>query len=63
MMVKSTPGVNFINILWTAFMGAETKSEKKTDNLTVFLVLLGHVPIKAAPKMLMKSTSSQYLGL
>ena len=29
MLMKSTPGVNFINVLWAAFMHANTKSEKK----------------------------------
>jgi len=37
MLVKLTPGVNFTNILHAAFIRPYPKSEKKTDNLTVFL--------------------------
>ena len=36
-LMKSTPGVNFINVLQAAFVLADPKSVKKTDNLTVFL--------------------------
>jgi hypothetical protein len=36
MLVKSTPGVNFINILQAAFALEDPESAKKTDNLTVF---------------------------
>jgi len=35
------PGANFINISQAAFIHADHKSTKKTDNLTVFLALLG----------------------
>jgi len=38
MLMKLTPGVDFINVLWAAFMHADPKSAKKTDNLTLFLL-------------------------
>ncbi len=37
MLVKSTPGVDFTNILRAAFPRVDPKSAKKTYNLTVFL--------------------------
>jgi len=37
MLMKSTPGVNFINILQAALTSADTKNTKKKDSLTVFL--------------------------
>jgi len=37
MLVKSTPGVNFTNILRTAILLVDPKSVKMIDNLTVFL--------------------------
>jgi len=48
--------VNFINVLGAAFTCADPKSAKKTYNLTVFIALLGYVQVKAARKMLVKST-------
>ncbi len=50
---KSSPGVNFINILCAAFTCEDPKVQKDTDNLTVFFVFLGSASIKAAHKMLM----------
>ncbi len=50
------PGVNFINILQSAFMCSDPESAKKTDGLTVFFVLLGSLCIKVARKMLVKLT-------
>jgi len=47
-------GVNFINVLQAAFTGEDPKSAKKTDNLAVFFVLLGSVPVKAVLKTLVK---------
>jgi hypothetical protein len=38
MLVKSTLGVNFINILHTAFTLVDPKSVKKIDNLTAFFL-------------------------
>ena len=56
MLVKSTPWVNFIDILRAALAQRDPKSAKKTDNLTVFLALLGYTRIKAAGRRLMKLT-------
>jgi hypothetical protein len=41
-------GVNFIKVLLAAFTRADHKSAKKTENLTVFLALLGSGHAKAA---------------
>jgi len=41
-------GVNFINILRAAFARKNPKSEKKSDNLTVFFALLGRKLMKLA---------------
>jgi len=56
MLVKLTPGVNFINIQRIAFTLVDPKSVKKIDNLTVFFTLLVYLCVKAARKMLVKST-------
>jgi len=48
------PGLNFINVLRTAFMHPDHKSAKKTVKLSVFLVLLESGLLKAAIIMLMK---------
>ncbi len=45
--INVQPGVNFTNILHTAFTCADLKSAKKTDDLTVFFALLGSVCLKA----------------
>ncbi len=60
MLMKLTPGVNFINILRAAFLSADPESAKKTDNLTVFFVLLGSASVKAASRTLMKLTPGVY---
>jgi len=58
----ATPGVDFINILLEAFTRADPKSEKTSQVVSLF-VLLGSVCIKAARKMLVKSTPGiDYLG-
>ena len=54
--MKSTPHVNFINVFQAAFVSADPKSTKKTDNLSVFFALLGSARVKAARGTLMKST-------
>jgi len=53
-------GVIFTNILRAAFLHADPKSAKKTDNLNVFLALSGSARAKAAQKMLVKLTPGQY---
>ncbi len=54
MLMKLTPGLNFINVLLTAFTLADPKSVKKIDNLTVFFTLLGSACVKAVHRTLMK---------
>jgi len=49
-------GVNFINILRSAFTGVDPKSAKKTVKLAIFFALLGSAFVKAACRMLMKLT-------
>jgi hypothetical protein len=56
MLVKSTPGVNFTNILCTAFELIDAKSVKKIEKWTVFFTLLGSVCVKGARKTFAKST-------
>ncbi len=46
------PGLNFINILRTAFTLADPKSVKDTDDLNVFFMLLGSKRIKAVCRTL-----------
>ncbi len=53
-LMKPTPGVNFFNILHTAFALVDPKSVKKIDNLTVFFTLLGSASVKAVRRTLMK---------
>jgi hypothetical protein len=53
-LVTLTLGVNFINVLQTAFAPADSESAKKTDNLTVVFVLLRSALEKPALKNLMK---------
>ncbi len=50
MLTKFTPGVNFNNYLLAVFTPRDPKSEKKTDILTVFFVLLGSALVKATCK-------------
>jgi len=54
--LSSSPGLNFINVLRTAFMLADPKCSKKTFKLAVSFGALGPTNIKAARKMLVKLT-------
>ncbi len=56
MLMKLTPGVNFVNFLLAAFMHADPKFAKKTGNMSVFFVLLGSSCIKSDHRMLVKLT-------
>jgi len=56
MLMKLTPGVNFVNVLRAAFRRADSKSAKKTVKLSVFFALLGSAFEKAAQRTLMKLT-------
>jgi hypothetical protein len=62
-MVKLSPGINFINVLRTAFMHADPKSLKKKVKLSIFLVLLGSAHTKAGRRTLVKSTLGLFLIL
>ncbi len=62
MIMKSTPGVDFINVLQAAFAHANPKSTKKTDGLTAFFMLWVSAGAKAAHKMLMKLTTGHNLA-
>jgi len=57
MLMKLTPGVNFIKILCTSFMLVDPKSIKKIDNLSIFFMLLGSAHVKAVCRTLMKLTT------
>jgi len=52
MLVKLTPGVNFINILLKAFKHVDPKSAANTVKPSVFFALSGSERIKALGKML-----------
>jgi len=51
---SETSGINFIKDLRAAFAGADPKSAKKTDNLTVFFALSESARAQAARRTLMK---------
>jgi len=57
----TTSGVNFTKNLRTACTHKDPKSTKKTDGLTVFFGLLASAHVKAARKMLVKSTPEPIL--
>jgi hypothetical protein len=57
---RGSAGLNFINVLCTAFTLVDPKSVKKdTDDLTVFFTLLGSTSAKAVRSTLMKLTPVQ----
>ncbi len=56
MLVKSTPGLNFINVLRTAFTRVDPKSVRIQSNPQYLFTLLGSTCAKAARRTLMKST-------
>jgi hypothetical protein len=49
-----SPGVNFINLLLEVFIHAGPKSATIRVKASVFFVLLGYAPVKAARRTLMK---------
>jgi len=57
-LAKGTRGVDFTNVLREAFMQQDPKSAKKTDRLTVIIVLLGFARVKASSKVLVISEKS-----
>jgi len=60
--MKSTPGVDFINVLQAAFAHANPKSTKKTDGLTAYFTLCVSAGAKVTHKMLMKLTAGHNLA-
>jgi len=58
--MKLTAGLNFINVLPTAFTCADPKTVKKTVKLSIFFTLSGSMSIKAVRKMLVKLTPGLY---
>jgi hypothetical protein len=57
MLMKLKSGLNFINILRTAFTHVDPKSIRIQSNPQYFFTLLGSTCAKVARKMLMKLTS------
>ncbi len=57
MLLKLTPGVNFINVLEAAFMRTDPECTKRQYSQQCRFTLLGPKSIKAACKMLMTLTS------
>ncbi len=57
-LVKVSPGVNFINVLGAAFMCTDPESANKCDSLVSTqqcrFTLLGPTSVKAASKMMVK---------
>jgi len=56
MLVKSTPGVNFTNVLGAAFAHEDPQSAKNTVKFSLIFVLLGSVCVKVNCKTLVKFT-------
>jgi len=54
--MRSRSGINFINILRAAFTNPDPKSAKKSDDMTLFFVLLGSAHVIAVGKNLVKLT-------
>jgi len=56
MLMKLTPGVDFINILPAAFKRSDPKRAKRQSSHKCLFALLGSLRAKAAHKILVKST-------
>ena len=56
LIIFSLTRVNFTKILQEAFTRADPKSAKKTVKLSSFIALLGSARVKAARRMLLKSS-------
>ncbi len=54
--ISPTPGLNFINVLRTAFMCADPRSIKKTVKFSIFFTLSRPMSVKAQCKTLVKLT-------
>ena len=59
MLVKLTPGVNFINVFKRSFYTRRFQKRKKLLELIIFFALLGSARVKVACKMLVKLTPWQ----
>jgi len=59
---KGKAGLNFINVLHTAFTLTDPKSVKKTLKLSIFFMLLGSTSVKAVRRMLMKLSPGLFLS-
>jgi hypothetical protein len=55
-LVKLTPGFDFINILHTAFVLVDPKSVRFQSSCQYHFTLLGSTSVKAVLRKLMKST-------
>ena len=62
MALKLTPGVNFINVLCTAFALVDRKSVKNTVKSLVSFMLLRSMSIKVVRRMVLKLTPGVMLG-
>jgi len=56
MLMKSIPGVNFINVFRTAFMPVAPQSVRTQSSRQYLFMLSGPTSVKVVRKMLMKST-------
>jgi len=68
MLVKLTPGLNFINVVSTYFTLADPKSVKRYCRLDLVLTLLGSAHVKAVLRTLMilapgRGRFQKYCGL
>ncbi len=59
MLVKLTPGLNFTNVLSTAFTLADPESVKRYLDFAVLFTLLGPTSIKVVRKTLVKLTTDR----
>ncbi len=59
MLVKLTPGLNFTNVLSTAFTLADPESVKRYLDFVVLFTLLGPTSIKVIRKTLVKLTADR----
>ncbi len=62
-MKVENSGLNFTNILKTAFMGLDPKRSKNTVKPSVFFVLLGSGQVKTWGKMLVKLIPDNVLNI
>ncbi len=61
--IIAPPGVNFTNMFMRSFCARRSRKRKKTDNMTVFFMLLDSRGVNAAHRTLMKLTPGYAAGL